>query len=210
MRTFSLIAISAWYVPISNRKPAVLSGCGRSVLGHGVSGSRNAWKWWKRREEVKPPKGHHDLPDDRLVPLHEIFPGENTGYQPEQENVDMSSLDDAVKQLLSIEGATAAAVVDHTSGMALAQGGSPGFDLGVAAAGNSNVVSAKIRTMADLGLDGDIEDVLITLESQYHLINVLNSTAAKGLFVYLVLDRTYANLALARHKLKNIAKVISI
>jgi hypothetical protein len=148
--------------------------------------------------------------DEDLLPLHAIFSAENSGDQTEQEDIHMSSLNDAVKQLLSIEGATAAAVVDHTSGMALAQGGSPGFDLGVAAAGNSNVVSAKLRTMADLGLESDIEDVLITLDSQYHLINVLNSSAAKGLFVYLVLDRTYANLALARHKLKNIAKVIAI
>ncbi|MFE4198857.1 hypothetical protein ACFRJ9_23650 [Paenarthrobacter sp. NPDC056912] len=122
----------------------------------------------------------------------------------------MSSLDESVKQLLSIEGATGAAIVDYTSGMALAQGGSPGFDLGVAAAGNSNVVSSKLRTMADLSLDSDIEDILITLGSQYHLINVLNSDGSKGLFVYLVLDRTYANLALARHKLSNLAKGITI
>ncbi|MGF6832140.1 hypothetical protein QF015_000289 [Paenarthrobacter sp. TE4293] len=128
----------------------------------------------------------------------------------EQEERIMSSLDEATKQLLSIEGATGAAIVDYTSGMALAQGGNPGFDLGVAAAGNSNVVSSKLRTMADLGLDSTIEDVLITLDSQYHLINVLNSAGSKGLFVYLVLDRTYANLALARHKLNNISKVIAI
>ncbi|QOT20589.1 hypothetical protein [Paenarthrobacter sp. YJN-D] len=122
----------------------------------------------------------------------------------------MSTLDEAIKQLLSIEGATGAAVVDYSSGMALAQGGNSGFDLGVAAAGNSNVVSAKLRTMADLSLDGDIEDILITLGGQYHLINVLNSRDSKGLFVYLVLDRTYANLALARHKLNNVAKGITI
>lgn len=128
----------------------------------------------------------------------------------EQEELIMSSLDEATKQLLSIEGATGAAIVDYTSGMALAQGGNPGFDLGVAAAGNSNVVSSKLRTMADLGLDGTIEDVLITLDTQYHLINVLNSAGSKGLFVYLVLDRNYANLALARHKLNNIAKAVAI
>jgi hypothetical protein len=128
----------------------------------------------------------------------------------EMEENYMSTLDESIKQLLSIEGATGAAVVDYSSGMALAQGGSPGFDLGVAAAGNSNVVSAKLRTMADLHVDSDIEDILITLGSQYHLINVLNSGGAKGLFVYLVLDRTYANLALARHKLNNLAKGITI
>ncbi|RII41844.1 hypothetical protein DWB68_10505 [Galactobacter valiniphilus] len=122
----------------------------------------------------------------------------------------MSNLDEAIKSLLSIEGATGAAIVDVSSGMALAQGGNPGFDLGVAAAGNSNVVSAKLRTMRDLGIKDEIEDILITLSSQYHLINILNTKETSGLFIYLVLDRNYANLALARHKLKGVSAEVSI
>lgn len=188
------------------------------------------WKWWKRRGdfELDSPDefdGNSSILDhmldsgrylagaDEAAELREYATGYSNdlfGVTTEKEECDMSSLDETVKQLLSIEGATGAAVVDYTSGMALAQGGNPGFDLGVAAAGNSNVVSAKLRTMADLNLDSGIEDILITLDSQYHLINVLNSTGSKGLFVYLVLDRTYANLALARHKLKNLAIGITI
>ncbi|WP_347107463.1 hypothetical protein AAHB33_10335 [Paenarthrobacter sp. S56] len=195
-----------------------------------MSISHGAWKWWKRRDEFEPDSadplvgnasildhmldsGHYSSETDSAAELREYATGyshELFGDTTEKEECDMSSLDEAVKQLLSIEGATGAAVVDYTSGMALAQGGNPGFDLGVAAAGNSNVVSAKLRTMSDLNLDTGIEDILITLDSQYHLINVLNSTGSKGLFVYLVLDRTYANLALARHKLKNLAIGITI
>lgn len=122
----------------------------------------------------------------------------------------MSQLDTSIQELLSIEGATGAALVDISSGMALASGGSPGFDLTVAAAGNSNVVRAKLKTMNDLGLNGNIEDIMITLSSQYHLINVLNTSETSGLFVYLVLDRNTANLALARHKLNAISARISL
>lgn len=122
----------------------------------------------------------------------------------------MSQLDTSIQELLSIEGATGAALVDISSGMALASGGSPGFDLTVAAAGNSNVVRAKLKTMNDLGLNGNIEDIMITLSSQYHLINVLNASEASGLFVYLVLDRNTANLALARHKLNSVSARISL
>lgn len=122
----------------------------------------------------------------------------------------MSQLDTSIQELLSIEGATGAALVDIASGMALASGGNPGFDLTVAAAGNSNVVRAKLKTMNDLGVDGNIEDIMITLSSQYHLINVLNTSETTGLFVYLVLDRNTANLALARHKLNTIASRISL
>ncbi|NQX10568.1 hypothetical protein HQQ80_02890 [Microbacteriaceae bacterium VKM Ac-2855] len=122
----------------------------------------------------------------------------------------MSSLDEALQELLAIEGATGAAIVDYASGMALAQGGNPAFDLGVAAAGNSNVVRAKLATMKDLAITDEIDDVLITLSSQYHLINVLNTPNASGLFIYLVLNRAGANLALARHKLKTVAASFSI
>ncbi|GGH65348.1 hypothetical protein [Rothia aerolata] len=122
----------------------------------------------------------------------------------------MSSLDNSIQELLTIEGASGAALVDISSGMALASGGNPGFDLTVAAAGNSNVVRAKLKTMSDLGLDGNIEDIMITLNTQYHLVNVLNTSDTSGLFVYLVLDRNTANLALARHKLNAIASRISL
>ncbi len=125
-------------------------------------------------------------------------------------NITMSTLDDAVQQLLAIEGATGAAIVDHASGMALAQGGNPSFDLGIAAAGNSNVVRAKLATMRDLGVTDEIDDILITLSSQYHLINVLHTQEAQGLFIYLVLSKTGANLALARHKLAGIAAQITL
>ncbi|WP_284974711.1 hypothetical protein [Arthrobacter sp. efr-133-TYG-104] len=193
-----------------------------------VNGTQRTWKWWRRGEgssaaepsltetpEAEPPEV--DFVSWELLqstPVYQeassVYFADALGDRAEQEEDIMSSLDEAIRQLLSIEGATGAAIVDYSSGMALAQGGSPGFDLGVAAAGNSNVVSAKLRTMADLNLNSDIEDILITLGSQYHLINVLNSGGSKGLFVYLVLDRTYANLALARHKLNNLANGIII
>jgi hypothetical protein len=122
----------------------------------------------------------------------------------------VATLEQSIQALLAIDGATGAAIVDSNSGMALAQGGHPGFDLSVAAAGNSNVVRAKAQTMAEIGLTGKIDDILITLDTQYHLINVLNTPGAEGLFVYLVLDRAKANLALARHKLNGITAQIQI
>ena len=90
-------------------------------------------------------------------------------------------------------------------------GGGKYLDLDVAAAGNTEVIRAKMRTMESLRLDDHIEDILITLSKQYHLIRLLKSSRSEqGLFLYLVLDRSKANLALARHSLKRIEGDISI
>lgn len=121
-----------------------------------------------------------------------------------------SQLDQAVNDLLAIDGATGAAIVDYASGMALATGGNPGFSLDVAAAGNSNVIRAKLATMEDIGLNDSVDDILITLGNQYHLINVLDAQANQGLFLYLVLNKKTANLALARHRLNGVASRVTV
>ncbi|MER6314134.1 hypothetical protein ABT237_10230 [Streptomyces sp. NPDC001581] len=105
----------------------------------------------------------------------------------------------------TIEGALGAALVDYGSGMALGTvGGGKDLDLTVAAAGNTDVVRAKVRTMEMLGLKDEIEDILITLGSQYHLIRLLKGRGTSGFFLYLALDKGRANLAMARHQLKSI------
>lgn len=128
----------------------------------------------------------------------------------EEGNIEMS-VEEKMAECLEIEGATAAALVDSSSGMAVATVGNPrGLDLNVAAAGNTNVMKAKEKTMKDLGLKDTIEDVLITLSSQYHMIRPLTDASGKGLFIYLVLDKEKANLAMARFKLGQIEKGVTV
>jgi hypothetical protein len=119
----------------------------------------------------------------------------------------MINVETALKESLSIEGAVGAALVDFESGMSLGTlGGGDWLNLDVAAAGNTEVIRAKMRVMSELSLDDAIEDILITLGRQYHLIRLIGDTGRGGptLFLYLVLDRSRANLALARHHLRRI------
>jgi predicted regulator of Ras-like GTPase activity (Roadblock/LC7/MglB family) len=102
-----------------------------------------------------------------------------------------------LNQLMQTEGAMCAALVDYNSGMLLESVGT-GVDLDMAAAGNTEVVRAKMKTMKSLGLDDTIEDILISLGKHYHIIRPV--AKHDGLFIYYVLDRNRANLAMARRK----------
>ena len=109
----------------------------------------------------------------------------------------MASLNESLSQLLSVDGALCAAVVDCSSGMLLGSAGT-GVDMELAAAGNTEVVRAKNKTLQALGLQDTIDDILITLGKQYHIIRPL--ATKDGIFIYLVLDKAKASLALARIK----------
>ena len=113
----------------------------------------------------------------------------------------MANLNESMGEIMTIDGAIAASLVDSNSGMMLAQAGS-GVDLEVAAAGNTEVVRAKLKTMKALNLKDEIEDILITLGKQYHIIRPVASKP--GLFVYLVLDKSKSNLALARRAAQDV------
>lgn len=105
-----------------------------------------------------------------------------------------------LNSLSSIDGFIGVALVDGDSGMALAKLGGGNIDLDLAAGGNTEVVKAKRRVAAALKLEDTIDDILISLSKQYHIIRPLERNPS--LFLYLALDRAKSNLAMARHQLK--------
>ncbi|GAB2807083.1 hypothetical protein GCM10027276_04740 [Comamonas piscis] len=119
----------------------------------------------------------------------------------------MANLNDSLSDLMTMDGALCAAVVDYSSGMMLGSIGT-GVDMELAAAGNTEVVRAKMKTMKALGLNDTIDDILITLGKQYHLIRP--SQRLSGIFVYYVLDKSRSNLALARRKVADVESNMSM
>lgn len=94
-----------------------------------------------------------------------------------------------------ISGLIGASVVDLESGMTLAvRSNRQDFDLSTASAFNSEMVKMKLKTIKALGLQSTLEDMLLTLSDQIHLIRLISPTA----FVYISVDKAKTNLAIVR------------
>ena len=117
--------------------------------------------------------------------------------------MDIKNIEGILDEMMDINGAMAAAVIDWESGMALGTRSNGSFDIEMAAAGNADVIKAKMATLKRMGLDTKIVDILITLEDQFHV--VMMSKNHPELCLYVAVDSEKGNLALARNILKSLA-----
>jgi len=113
-----------------------------------------------------------------------------------------------ISSLNQIAGFIGACLVDSETGLMLGSEGGGNFDLEAAAAGNTDVVKAKLRAMQALDLNDSIEDILITLGKQFHLIRPLADTPT--VFLYVALDKNTANLGMARIQVKKVEQQVSL
>ena len=105
-----------------------------------------------------------------------------------------------------IPGFIAASLVDLDSGMTLgARSSRPDFDLTAASAYNSEMVKQKQKIMKALNLRTTLEDMLITLGDQIHLIKVISPSS----FVYLAAERASTNLAIVRNAVNKHAQALA-
>lgn len=110
--------------------------------------------------------------------------------------------------LNEIAGFIGGCLVDSETGMMLAAVGGGKFDLEAASAANTEVVRAKNRAIQLLGLNDGIEDILITLGKQFHLIRPMEK--APTIFLYVALDKKAANLAMSRLQVKKVEQGLSV
>lgn len=123
----------------------------------------------------------------------------------------MPRIDVSLKEAMEIDGALGVALVDVDSGGVLgAVGGGADLDLEAAATGNAEVVKAKLDTLGRLGVEDTLDDVVLALDDQVHLIRRVGSVRGGGLFFYLALDREGADLAAARRQLGTIEAGLSV
>ena len=94
----------------------------------------------------------------------------------------------------------AVAVVETETGMPLASHTNiSDFDIETAAAYNTEVVKAKLKAIHALKLNQTVQDILLTLTDQLHLLR-LSADGQK--FLYLAVNSRDTNLAQARQIMK--------
>lgn len=117
-------------------------------------------------------------------------------------------IESSLEKLMDVSGAIGAAIVDYENGMTLGTIGGRDLDMELAGAGNTEVVRAKKNTAHDLGLEGEIEDILISLEGQYHIIRMCENH--ENVFIYMAIDRSEGNLGLARRSIDKVDEKLEL
>ncbi|MEU7165325.1 hypothetical protein AB0A70_11860 [Streptomyces morookaense] len=125
----------------------------------------------------------------------------------------MDTVGTVLEQALAIDGATGVAIVDFQQRRVLGclDRGS-GLDMDKVAYGDSDVMRAKLYTLELLGYTPDsVEDILITLDRELHMIRPLPRLREGGVFIYLVLDRAQApSLDEIRRQLRSMEPLLAL
>jgi hypothetical protein len=114
----------------------------------------------------------------------------------------MSNVQESLDRELAIDGAVGAALIDYTSGGCLGVRGGRELDMELAGAAATEVIRSKKRTLSNLGLETAVDEIIVTLGGQYHLIQSFDQH--DDIFSYLILDKEDGSLPLARTHLRAI------
>ena len=107
----------------------------------------------------------------------------------------------------NVPGFIAVAIAEIKSGISyFTLTADPNFDPELASAFNLEVVKAKLNAINALGLNDSIEDIMINLKTQIHIIDVSENNEY---FIYLAVDSTKANLGMTKALLNKYKKDIS-
>jgi hypothetical protein len=133
--------------------------------------------------------------------------GGNSRSSP-RPGLSIRSASDSLKGLLGIEGLLGCAVVDADTGLVLARQvpDNHPFQLDLAAAGAAQVLRAHRQAATDMGMPDDIEEVMTSGGERHQVLRT--SSRHKGLFLFALLDKPHANLALTRYKLMEAEKAL--
>jgi len=124
--------------------------------------------------------------------------------------LDATRAQDALADMLAVDGLLGCAVVDGTTGLVIAREqpeGAPAADLERSAAASAQMLRSHRMAARNMGLTDQIDEVMVSAGARQQVLRTL--ARHPDLFLMALLDRQQANLALARYKLMEAEKALA-
>ena len=109
----------------------------------------------------------------------------------------MPALIDSLRSILEIEGARTAALVDAATGMVVRSAGEEGAELPAAGACLADEARLAAVALGPASPGGELAEVAVVTSSRFQLLTVLDSRPGEGTLLFVDLDRSRTNMALA-------------
>jgi hypothetical protein len=118
--------------------------------------------------------------------------------------VALPAADALLAPVTAIDGFQLAGLIDASTGMVLASAQKrDDISLPVAAAGATDIAAVLGLLTGELATEDELEDVMVTFNNHFHLLRVVRPAPTQSVILLVILDRSRANLAIARRAIRN-------
>jgi hypothetical protein len=118
------------------------------------------------------------------------------------------SLAESLSQVMAVEGARAAALIDVATGMVVRSAGEPSGDFPAAAVTLADEARAARALSGPHEGQGDLDEILLVTGDRLQVSRMLGFPFAEGLLLFVDLDRTRVNMALASLRIGQLAPAV--
>jgi hypothetical protein len=120
----------------------------------------------------------------------------------------VASLIDSLHQVMAVDGVRSAALVDIATGMVVRSAGEEGTEFLAAAAGLADEARMARAALGPGRPGGDLEEISVITARRVHLSKILGTRLGEGMLLFVDVDRTRVNIALASLQVGQLAPAV--
>ena len=120
----------------------------------------------------------------------------------------MSSLTESLRTVMAVDGVQAAALIDIATGMVVQSAGAADADFPAAAASMADEARMARAALGAGRPGGELDEISTVTERRLHVSKVLDSRLGEGMLLFVDLDRSRVNIALASRQVGRLAPTV--
>lgn len=120
----------------------------------------------------------------------------------------MASLIDSLRQVMAVDGVRSAALVDIATGMVVRSAGKEDTEFLAAAAALADETRIARAALGPGRPGGDLEEISLITPRRVHLSKILGTRLGEGMLLFVDVDRTRVNIALASLQVGQLAPAV--